>query len=242
MEKRNKIFLGITITVTILIVILCIFAIIQYKNDEANKVVNEISKFAEEYEGYNGMGKGDNIHVDLDINDNATVVYKEIDEVVELAESEDVLLYFGFANCQWCRSMIPSLLNSSEKTGGTIYYIDIEEIRDLYAYEDGEVVLKEEGAEGYSETVELLKDVLDNYVVRDEDGEEYDTGTYRIYAPTVVAIKDGKPVASHIGTFEGIEDPYIVLTEDQSEELQNIYDDMFGKIMNVNCESSDELC
>lgn len=43
----------------------------------------------------------------------------------------------------------------------------------------------------------------------------YDTGVKRLYAPTVVGVKDGKVVGIHVATVESQTNPYEVLTDKQ---------------------------
>ena len=73
-----------------------------------------------------------------------------------------------------------------------------------------------EGTEEYYELVEKLDSVLGEY-----EGLN-DSSIKRLYFPTVVFVKDGEIVGSHIGTVDSQTDPSIALTDEQYEELKSL--------------------
>ena len=87
--------------------------------------------------------------------------------------------------------------------------------------------------------IELIKGTLDDYIVKDDDGKEYDTGEKRIYVPVVFFVKDGDIVGMHLDTVESQENPFKALTDSQYEELYNIYSnyihEMLGNLCNESC-------
>ena len=72
----------------------------------------------------------------------------------------------------------------------------------------------------------------------------YDTGVTRLYAPTVVAVKDGKVLDLHESTLDSQTDPYVALTGDQKDELTDIFQKLMQKIKDNKtvCSDSDDAC
>jgi len=66
--------------------------------------------------------------------------------------------------------------------------------------------------------LDLMGDVLSDYKVTDDDGNEYDTNEKRIYAPNVVAVVNGKATKMVEGVSEDLKDPYGKITKKQNEE------------------------
>ena len=53
--------------------------------------------------------------------------------------------------------------------------------------------------------------------------EKDDSGKPKLFVPEVLFIKDGEVKFHHLGTVSGQTDASIPLTEEQREELKNIY-------------------
>lgn len=176
-------------------------------------------KFKTEYEEYNdqknSLGKD---YLQVSISDQNVIKYSTYDEVFEILEGKTGVIYFGFPTCPWCRNLVPVLLDAADEVGiDTIYYLNAVEERDKkYLDEDGEIVVEKEGTEEYYELVEKLDSVLGEY-----EGLN-DSSIKRLYFPTVVFVKDGKIVGSHIGTVDSQTDPSIALTDEQYEELKSL--------------------
>ena len=58
----------------------------------------------------------------------------------------------------------------------------------------------------------------------------YDTGVKRLYAPTVVGVKEGKVVGIHVATVESQTNPYEVLSDKQKDELKSVYKKMIEDV------------
>ena len=56
-----------------------------------------------------------------------------------------------------------------------------------------------------------------------EDGTVVDTKEKRLYAPTVVGVLNGEVKSIHVGTVDSQTDPYADLSEEQIQELEDIY-------------------
>lgn len=193
-------------------------------------------RFKEEYESLNGEdnGNGKNYR-SLDIPLDNPMIYASSDEIVEkINNKESFVVYFGFAKCPWCRSMIEQLIKSAQDNDmDTIYYVDVLEIRDQYQIDDeGNLQKTKEGTEGYNALIERIGTVLSDYNLKDENGEDISTGEKRIYAPNVVAVVKGKPEKMVEGISEDLEDPYSELTKEMLEESYNSFDCLWECIKN----------
>ena len=71
-----------------------------------------------------------------------------------------------------------------------------------------------------------LKKILNEYLSEDENGQKV------LYVPDVYFIKDGKIVGHHLGTVDSQADPTISLTEEEKNELLDIFNELFEKIRN----------
>ena len=107
------------------------------------------------------------------------------------------------------------LLDASNEVGiDTIYYFNNKEDRDVKELVDNEIVIKKNGTQNYYKLVDKLESVLGEY-----EGLN-DSSIKRLYYPTVIFVKDGKIVDSHIGTVDSQENPSIFLDKQQYEELK----------------------
>ena len=87
----------------------------------------------------------------------------------------------------------------------------------------------------------ILKDnVLDNSVIEESsitssDGKKYKTGEKRIYSPSVIFVRDGEILGIHMSTVESQENPKEGLTDEQYDELYDIYEDYINKVKGGTC-------
>ena len=232
MEKDQKILISlITITFIVAVVIGVYFLII--KKDTSPDAV----KFKKKYESYNDKtienNKDKYLKVDLD-NENV-YVYKTDEEIIDIINNETGVVYFGFAECPYCRSMV-KILNDVAKDNkiDKIYYVDIENIRDSYEIINKTIAKITNGTSSYYKLLDILGDYLSDYIILDDDGQEYNTGVKRLYAPTVVAVKNGQIIGFHEGTLEDA--TYNKkLTEEETKELKTIYNDLLKQLSNEKC-------
>ncbi len=106
------------------------------------------------------------------ITEDNVYVYRTLEEINKILEKATGLVYLGFPECPWCRGYVP-IINEVAKEQGLdkIYYFNIKKDR-------------EDNSKLYQKTVELLSDNL-----------RYDNeGNRRIYAPSLIAVKNGKVV------------------------------------------------
>jgi len=223
--KRSKIILT-----TVLAILMISIVFLKLFNDESITAGNSESlKFKEEYESFNDV-EG---YISLDISSNNPMVYATYDEVEKIITSGTGVIYFGFPKCPWCRNVVPQLISSAADVGlDKIYYFNALEIRDIKKLDqNGNVLVEKEGTAEYKKLVELLYDYIDVY-----EGLNDET-IKRLYFPTVVFVKDGKILGSHIGTVDSQNDPNVPLTESQVSELKEIYTEYMLKVLGTVCDT-----
>ena len=160
-------------------------------------------KFKAEYEALN------NENININISKNNPIKYVTLDEVFDIIQNKTGVIYFGFPGCPWCRNMIPVLFEAAKNNNiDTIYYFNPRNV-------------KKSDNDEYNK----LKEILNEYLSEDENGQKV------LYVPDVYFIKDGK-VGHHLGTVDSQEEPTISLTEEEKNELLDIFNELFEKIRN----------
>lgn len=161
-------------------------------------------KFKAEYEALN------NENVNINISKNNPIKYVTLDEVFDIIQNKTGVIYFGFPGCPWCRNMIPVLFEAAKNNNiDTIYYFNPRNV-------------KKSDNDEYNK----LEEILNEYLSEDENGQKV------LYVPDVYFIKDGKIVGHHLGTVDSQEDPTISLSEEEKNELLDIFNELFEKIRN----------
>lgn len=204
-----------------------IFGVIYTKDKKLKET--DAYKFKQEYESLNGQ-KNDSgkKYRTLNISKDNRIKYSTAKEIVsKIDHNESFVVYFGFAKCPWCRSMVENLLDLADEKSTDIYYVDVLDIRDTLEVKNGKVEKTKEGSKYYMELLDRLDEVLSDYSLTDEDGKSYDTNEKRIYAPNVVAIVNGYPEKLTEGISEELKDPYGKITDkmkkESKEQLQCIF-------------------
>ena len=161
-------------------------------------------KFKAEYEALN------NENININISKNNPIKYVTLDEVFDIIQNKTGVIYFGFPGCPWCRNMIPVLFEAAKNNNiDTIYYFNPRNV-------------KKSDNDEYNK----LKEILNEYLSEDENGQKV------LYVPDIYFIKDGKIVGHHLGTVDSQEEPTISLTEEEKNELLDIFNELFEKIRN----------
>ncbi len=179
--------------------------------------------FKDEYEKVNGTKNKNGIEYrTVSIPKVNPFVYKKVSDIVKMVENKETfIVYFGFDTCPWCRSMIETLIEvASELKIKTIYYVDVKEKRDVKTYEDGKIITTKEASEDYYKLLNYMSDVLERYTITYK-GEKKDLGEYRIYAPNVISVIDGKAVGLTTGISNLQTDGYMDLTDEMKKESYN---------------------
>ena len=200
------------------------------------------NKFKEEYESLNGKTFYQNYkYKDVTIPEDNPIKYSDYKEIIDIVKNGSGVIYLGYPECPWCRSMVSVLMEVANNTNiSTIYYLNMHDVRDEYELSDNnEVKLVREGQEGYQELLEALDEILLDYTLKDSDGVEYSVGEKRIYVPIVIFVHDGTIVDYHMDTVETQTNPMDELTEEEHDELYDIYVSGIHKVLDDLC---DENC
>jgi len=173
-------------------------------------------KFKTEYESMNGeKTENGKEYRSLKIDNDNPFVYSTAKEIVEKIDNKETfIVYFGFKECPWCRSVLEQLIKAAKDNSvETIYYVDVKDIRDVKEIdENGEINTTKEGDSSYMELIEKLDNVLDEYSLTNDNDEKISTGEKRIYAPNIVAVSSGKAIQLETGISDELTDPYMELT------------------------------
>jgi thiol-disulfide isomerase/thioredoxin len=142
--------------------------------------------------------------------------YSTYDEVVSaftVTEGVSVVL-FGFKTCPYCQLTMP-IINQAALACGIekIHYLDIKEMRD-------------------QETAEYL--LLLGYLDSKVDDLDVRDGKKRLTVPDLYVIKDGEILSHRIATFKTASGYLLDLTEQEKDDLFNIYKQMFNEALTAN--------
>ena len=211
-----------------IIIILSITLLLTLTGCTKEKEITDALKFKEEYESINNQDNGYNgkKHREITIDEDNPFIYTTAEELSEkMNNKESFIVYFGFKDCPWCRSVIEQLVKvAKDNDVDKIYYVDVKEIRDTIGVdEEGNLNTTKEGSKGYKELIEKMRDVLDDYKVKNSDGEEIETGEKRIYAPNVVAVSKGEAIQLETGISKEQKDGYQELTDKMKKETYNSF-------------------
>lgn len=204
---------------SLLIVVLLVGC--NFQGDKNNK--SDALLFKEEYESLNNKktNYNDTYYRTLDIKSDNPFIYKEASDILEMIDNEETfVVYFGFSDCPWCRSIVPNLIDAAKELNVLhIYYVDIKEIRNVLKIDDnGNVITSKKGTDDYYELLEELNLVLDSYTLVDNNGVEIDTGEKRIYAPNIISVVDGVAVNMTTGISDRQIDANMELDDEMNKE------------------------
>ena len=232
---KNKIMM---IIIPILCLLLAILGYLNVTNKESDSL-----KFKNEYESLNNLENYKNNQMKIDSNN--PIKYSNYDEIIDIIKNKTGIIYLGFPECPWCRRSVSVLLDvSKDMKIDKIYYLNIKDERDSYEVQDGKLTyakddngLEKKGTKGYFKLLKLLDEHLTDYVISYED-KLYEVGEKRIYAPTVVFVKDGKIIGLHVSTVASHTDASVPLTKEQYNELYEIYEDYILELDDSTCSSN----
>ena len=195
-------------------------------------------KFKEEYEKINGdkTSYSDNKYRTLKIDKNNPYVYSSAKEILEkINNKETFYVYFGSSYCPWCRSVIEKSIESAQKNNiKKIYYVDIwngfhnEILRDTYKLNDKNEAEKEkDGTKEYYKLLEKLDNLLEDYTLTTDDGEEVKVGEKRIFAPDFIYVENGVAKRITSATSENQKDADAKLTKEILKDEEKSFDNFF---------------
>ncbi|MGN1275853.1 MAG: hypothetical protein ACI4UK_02535 [Floccifex sp.] len=195
-------------------------------------------KFKNEYENLNGtIREKDNQTIrSLSIDQDNPFIYATSKDILEKIENkESFLVYFGFADCPWCRSAIETFISSCKENNiSVVYYVDVKDIRDEI---DDQLNTTKQGNPDYMKLIEVLDPVLDAYIVN-----EVDTHEKRIYAPNFIAIQNGNPILKVDGTSSLQENGYQELSEEMIEDMNQQFISLFDALKDTGCSVVEQKC
>ncbi len=236
---KNK---GIVILLSSLLVLL----VLLFTFNNTSDINKDSYKFKEEYESLNNKTREKDskkireVHIDI----NNPIKYSSAKDIVKKMDNGDTfVVYFGFNDCPWCRSIIENLIAvAKEKDIDTIYYVDIKDIRDEKVLTDGKVSTKKEGSKSYMELIKKLDNVLGDYTLIDEENKEISTGEKRIYAPNIVAVVNGKAEELTDGLSSKQDDPYMKLSKEMNNESKKKIECIFKCLEKANVCTAKTTC
>src|SRR5574344_1373816 len=126
---------------------ICLYNNYKYKNSDQYK-------FKKEYESLNGKkSESGKIIRSLNIPKDNRIKYATAKEIIKMMkEHKSFVVYFGFNECPWCRSVVNNLISAAkEKNIKTIYYVNVENIRDVKELKDGNIITTKKGNKYYLE-------------------------------------------------------------------------------------------
>ena len=188
------------------------------------------ARWKEEYEALNGeKNKDGKLYPEVYLPEGLQVSYPNEDEVIELFQNGTGILYFGFPECPWCRTILPILAEiMTEQPEVRLYCYDLRADRDEYQTdEDGEIRQTREGTEFYSSLLSILDEWIGAYQGLNDESIK------RIYMPTLVFLKDGVIQYVHLNTIDGQKSGYDPLTDEQREELKSILEEAIRPISQI---------
>jgi len=233
----KRIIIGVVIFLLLLAVGGIVLLFHNKNDDEVSEPNKDALRFKEDYAELNGKENSKGLkYPTVELKDDNPFRYINEEEAVKVLENGTGIIYFGFNSCPWCRNLVPNIVEAAKEADSKeIYYLDVMDIRSTLSYENKKVTTTREGSESYYKLLELLDDYLEKFYVTDAKGKKYDTGEKRLYAPTLVAVVDGKIVGFHEGTLKEHTNGYDALDEDQVKELRKILVDLFSKVNSGLC-------
>lgn len=198
-------------------------------------------KFKKEYESINNKDNGHgNKYRELNISNDNPFIYSTAEEILEKTnKKETFIVYFGFKECPWCRSIIEELINvAKDRNIEKIYYVDVKDIRDVKEKdESGNIKTIKEGNSAYMELVEKFSNVLEDYTLNGES-----IGEKRIYAPNVIAVSNGQAIQMETGISEELKDPYSKLTSKMKKYTYNKFKCIIKCIEEASTTCQKDMC
>lgn len=182
-------------------------------------------RFKNEYESLNGVKNEENKRVrNITIPSVNPIVYKNANDIVKMInDKKTFVVYFGYAECPWCRSVIETLLSTAKELKlKELYYVDVQNIRDIKEVaSDNSITTTKTGSVSYTKLLGLLDNVLSDYQIKDKNNNSVSALEKRIYAPNVIAIVDGKAIELETGISKKETNPYMKLTKAMKKETYN---------------------
>lgn len=193
-------------------------------------------EFKKDYESLNGeKNKNGKEHRSVTIDDDNPYEKVDASDIVKKIENKETFyVYFGDKLCPWCRSVIEKSIEvAKENKIKKIYYVPIwnddgeEILRDKYEMVDGELKKTIDGTSEYQKLLEYFNDLLEDYMVKDAEGNKISTEEKRIFAPNYIYVEKGVAKRITTGTSEKQTDSREELTKEILEDEEKLFNDFF---------------
>ena len=204
---------------TLLIVALLIIA------TRCNNKDTDESKFKEEYESLNHE------YLAIDISKDNNIKYSTVNEVVDILQNGTGIIYLGNPFDAMSRNVVPVLLESASELGvEEIYYLNIKN-------EDSTDQMDSltPSMEDYKILLDTLKDSLEHYKLEEDTMNPVNEDDNIVVIPTVIFAYEGEVVGIHTNSVKTHVDPNNLLTNDEKNELMDIYINYIHKVLNDVC-------
>jgi len=223
------------VIITSLIIVIAVMALVLVfmKTDKPtiNYTEDEI-KFKTDYETLNGTELAENyILKTIDIDSDNNVKYISDKDIIDKLTKGTNIIYFGWEDCNWCRSIVPTLVSTvKESEIDTLYYYNFKDLRTSYENNTDKEKVK---------IYEQILSIIGSDITSQFNEESNRSGEKKILAPTVVFIKGGKYVGLHVKSVDSQINSTDELTDSQIKELKNIYKNNISKLENNVCSDSE---
>lgn len=197
----------------VLVLLIGLFTVVGCEQKEKN----DADKFKEEFESINNETINKHKVREVSIDKENPMIYKSAKEIVDMIDdNKTFLVFFGYNDCPWTRSMVETLIEvSNDYKIDKVYYVDIKRIRDTkHIDKEGNIITKKEGSKYYYELLNRLDNVLEDYKVNDVSMEEK-----RIESPSVIAIANGEALEITSGISDDQKDPYQKITKKMKNNM-----------------------
>ncbi len=196
------------------IMILCLSTIIAFmigvivimKGDKTISYTEDEIKFKEEYESLNGTDYESTNLVNINIDSDNHIKYLYDFNILEYLKEKDCIIFFGWPQDNYSRTVLPILIESIKKNKiDNLYYFNFKTLKS--SYENNNDIGK----------IELYNNIMDFLKIKGEVRE--------IIPSTVVFVKNGKLIGTHEKSLD-----YLTyaseLSESDKKSLASIYNDL----------------
>ena len=210
--KSEKIV--ITVLGILLVISIIVIGYLMIKINE-NSINIEYSEdaimFKYNYERLNGKKNSDgNVYNTLSIAINNPIKYVNLEELVNIIDTEDGIIYISSPTCPYCRATVETLLQVVKDLNiSKIYYYEIFTGNDVANYD------------------ELMKELEEKEIVKVNNDSKYSWGV-----PVLLQTRNGEIISKINGVSYELEEnqsKYDSLNEEQKEIVYNRYYDALNK-------------
>ena len=129
------------------------------------------------------------------------------DILLKIENKETFVVYFGFEQCPWCVEAIFVLDEVAKNNDSEVAYVNTR-----------------------VDDIDLRNEDNSDYVQLEQYFKDYTAEDNRIYVPYVAFIKEGEIVGVNEGTVDSHDAKQRVMTNEESEQLNSIYNELFESI------------